>query len=113
MALFIDSVLTHGSSGTGDDTVPPGIAGLDWCHLVSDASAVELISFLTLNILTIGSPPTNIRTPALGALQTYVGLSVTQRTAAITAGATPGRNPTVATKSFDTTGATAPPQYEP
>lgn len=114
MALYIDSVTTHGTSGTGDDTVPPGIGpGIDWCHMVSDTSMLDLITFLTVNVLTVGALSTQIRTPALGALQTYIGLDVNQRTAAITAGAHPGRNPTVATKSFDTTGATSPPQYEP
>ncbi len=113
MTIYIDSVLTHGSSGTGDDTVPPGVAGLDWCHMVSDSSMVELMTFLTVNVLTIGAISAFIRTPALGALQTYIGLNVTQRTAAITAGATPARNSGMTQKSFDSPHSSSPPYWEP
>lgn len=87
MTIYIDSVTTHGTSGVGDDTTPPGVTPPDWCVAVSDASLLDLTAFLTLNVLTVGQPATNVRTPLLGSLMTYVGLSQAQATAAIAAGA--------------------------
>ncbi|HSR79114.1 MAG TPA: hypothetical protein VLN57_21250 [Xanthobacteraceae bacterium] len=110
--IIIDQIFTHGSGGTGDDTVPPGITGLDWCHLVSTTSLVELTAFLTLNLLTIGQPITNVRTPLLGSEQTYAGLDATMRAAAITAGASPNRIPYVRSNGFDAP-ASGPPYWEP
>jgi hypothetical protein len=113
MAIFIDQIVTH-TPGTGDDTVPPGIApGNSWCHCVSDVSVLELIGFLTLNILTIGALSTDIRTPALGSLQTYIGLDGVQRAAAIVAGASPQRNATATQLSFDSPHSSSPPYWEP
>lgn len=88
MAIFVDASVTHGTGGTGDDTQPPGISGLDWGHAVSDQDALELTTFLTTNILTVGQLATNVRTPLLGSNMTYVGLDATMIAAAITAGAT-------------------------
>ena len=113
MAIFIDSIVTHGSGGTGDDTVPPGISSLDWCHCISDTSMLDLITFLTTNVLTIGALATQIRTPALGALQTYIGLNVSQRMAAIVVGAAPSRNAHVTQVSFDSPHSSSPPYWEP
>lgn len=88
MAILVDPVITHGTSNTGNDTVPPGISGLDWCHVVSDTSLTELTAWLTLNILTVGCLATNVRTPLLGSHVTYAGLTQDQRDAAVAAGAT-------------------------
>lgn len=101
MAIIIDQVRTHDSGGTGDDTVPPGIVDLDWCHLVSTVSQADLESFLTANAGTIACPTTNIRTPLLGAMSTYVGLTAAQHDAAVAAGAVPNRQPYVGTHGFD------------
>lgn len=120
MTVIIDQVRTHDGSNTGDETTPTGITGLDWCHLVSGAglgeppgtgSLLELTTFLTTNLLTIGCAPTNVRTPLLGSVSTYAGLTAAQRTAAITAGAVPNRQVYVETKGFDSV-ATSP-HYEP
>lgn len=109
--ILIDQVVTHGSGGTGNDTVPPGISGLDWCHIVSDTSLLELTTFLTVNILTIGCAPTNVRTPLLGSNMTYAGLTASQRTAAITAGASPQRPMYLVDHCFDSPGSGS--TYEP
>jgi len=110
MALFIDQITTHGAGGTGDDTVPSGISGLDWCHLVSNASQSELETFLTTNSIAQAA---DVRTPALGSLQTYIGLDATQRAAAITAGAAPLPTFRLPSKSFDSPHSSAPPYWEP
>lgn len=109
--IIIDQVRTHGDSNTGDDTVPPGIVDLDWCHVVSTVSQAELEAFLTDNFMTIGCPVENVRTPALGSLMTYAGLSDDQRTAAVLAGASPQRPPYVAAHAFDSPGSGS--HYEP
>lgn len=101
MAIYVDDVTTHGTSNTGNDTVPPGITGLDWCHIISDTSLLELDTFLTANLLTIGQPATNVRTPLLGSNMTYAGLDAAQRTAAIAAGATAQGRLYVLSHSFD------------
>lgn len=104
MAIFVDPIATHGTSNTGNDTVPPGITGLDWCHCISDTSLADLDAFLTLNVLTIGQPATNVRTPLLGSNMTYVGLDAAMRDAAIAAGATAQGRPWVLSHSFDASG---------
>lgn len=104
MAIFVDPIATHGDDNTGNDTVPPGITGLDWCHIISDTSLVELEGFLTTNLLTVGQPATNVRTPLLGSNMTYAGLDDTMRTAAIAAGATAQGRPYVLSHSFDANG---------
>lgn len=109
--IIIDQVVTHGTGGTGNDTVPTGVTGLDWCHITSDTSLLELTTFLTLNILTIGCLATNVRTPLLGSNMTYAGLVSAQRTAAITAGASPQRASYVVDHTFDTPGPGS--TYEP
>lgn len=83
MALWLDSITTHGTSNTGNDTVPPGITGLDWAHLISDKDAAELEGFLD-NHPEIGQPSSNIRTPP-GSDITYVGLDPTMRDSAVAA----------------------------
>lgn len=110
--VYIDQPFTHGSGGTGDDTVPPGVTGLTWCHVVSTVSLAELLGFVTANILTIGALPADIRTPLLGSLQTYIGLDPTMCAAAVAAGATPMRIQTVRISGFDSPGGTGP-FYEP
>jgi len=110
--VFIDQPVLHGSGGTGDDTVPPGVSGLTWCHAVSTVGAAELLGFLTANLLTIGQLPANMRTPLLGSLQTYVGLDPTMCAAAVLAGAKPMRVVTVRSAGFDAPGGTGP-YYEP
>ena len=110
MAILIDPVITHGSSNTGNDTVPPGITGLDWCHIVSDTSLLDLTSFLTLNLLTIACPVANVRTPLLGSNITYAGLDQTQYNAAITAGATAVNKRVCVSHAFDSNGQAL---YEP
>lgn len=106
--IIIDQVKTHGVSNTGDDTVPPGIVGLDWCHVCSGAgpgdplgtgSLLELQTFLT----GLGVSTANIRTPGDPAPSnvTYAGLDATQRTAAITAGALPQRQQYMIPHCFD------------
>lgn len=87
MAIIIDPVTTHDGSNTGNNTVPPGITGQDWCHCCSDANGTELTTFITTNVLTIGALATNIRTPTAGSIRTYIGLTSAQRDAAIAAGA--------------------------
>lgn len=109
--IVIDQVRTHEDTNTGDDTVPPGITGLDWCHLVSTVSLLELEAFLTLNLLTLGVLIENVRTPLLGSRCTYIGLDAAACAAAIAAGAVPNRQPYVATHSFDAQ--TEAPFYEP
>ncbi len=79
-----------GPIATRAGTPRPGISGTSWCYMVSDSSLVDLTAFLTLNILTIGQAPTNVRTPLLGSVLTYVGLDATMRTAALAAGASAG-----------------------
>lgn len=113
MTIIIDQVKTHSSTPpiNGDDTVPPGITGLDWCHICSDTSLLELTTFLTLNILTIGCLATNVRTPLLGSFVTYAGLTATQRGAAIAAGASPQRQQYMIPHCFDYNGIDT--TYEP
>lgn len=110
MAIFVDLVSTHGTGGTGNDTVPPGITGLDWCHIVSTSDLLELTTFLTANILTVGQPATNVRTPALGSNCTYAGLTQAQQTAAIAAGAVLHGWRQVIAQCFDSSGTST---YEP
>lgn len=110
MSILIDPVTTHGTSGTGNNTVPPGITGLDWCHIVSDASLLELTTFLTLNVLTIACAPTNARTPLLGSNITYAGLTSAQYTAAVTAGATAVNHWACVAQAYDSNGQS---MYEP
>lgn len=110
MAILIDPVTTHDDSNTGNSTVPPGITGLDWCHCVSDQSELELTTFITANVLTIGALATDVRTPASGSLATYIGLTSDQRDAAIAAGAQPGNWRHVIASCFDS-GSTS--LYEP
>lgn len=83
MSYYIGPVATYLST----DYHPPGITGDEFCHCVSSVSHLDLTAFLTANMLTIGASPTNIRTPALGSLVTYIALTAAQRTAAIAAGA--------------------------
>lgn len=83
MALFLDSITTHGDSNTGNDTVPPGVTGLDWCHLISDESAGEIEAFLDAHP-EIGQSSTHIRMPP-GSNMTYVGLDPAMRDAAVAA----------------------------
>lgn len=99
--IIIDQIRTHDGSNTGDETVPPGITGLDWCHLGSTVSLAELQAFLTDNVGTIACSTDNIRTPALGANVTYVGLDADQRDQAIFVGAKPQRPPNVIRMVFD------------
>lgn len=82
MTMYVGPIATR----TG--TPPPGITGTDWCYMVSDSSLLDLTGFLTTNLPTIGQAPTNVRTPAVGSVLTYVGLDATMRAAAIAAGAT-------------------------
>lgn len=110
-AVYIDQVVAHSSSNTGDDTVPPGVTGLSWCHLVSDVSSAELLGFVTANTLTIGALATNIRTPLLGAEQTYYGLTPDQCAAAALVGAHTGRVQFVRSVGFDSPGTS--PYWEP
>lgn len=113
MSIIIDQVKTHDLTPpvSGDNTVPPGITGTDWCHICSDTSLLDLTTFLTVNLLTIGCSPTNVRTPLLGSNVTYAGLNATQRAAAIAAGASPQRQTYVIANVFD---AQSPPgTYEP
>lgn len=83
MPYYVDGVQTHDP----ESFHPPGITGDDWCHLVSSVSLLDLETFLTLNILTIGASPTNIRTPLLGSNCTYIALTQAQHDAARAAGA--------------------------
>lgn len=110
-SIYIDQPVLHSSSGTGDDTVPPGVVGLTWCHIVSTVSFAEILGFLTANLLTIGQLPINIRTPLLGSVQTYAGLDPAMCAAAVLAGAVPMRTTTVRISGFDATGTS--PYYEP
>lgn len=101
MAIFVDNVTTHGDSNQGNDFVPPGISGLDWGHIISDTSLLDLDTFLTTNLLTVGQPATNVRTPALGSNMTYAGITDAMRTAALAAGATAQGRVWVLSHSFD------------
>lgn len=118
MSILIDQVREHEATNTGDDTVPPGITGLAWCHVASGAapgeppgtgSLAELQAFLTglgFDIALIrtpqDTPPSNV---------TYAGMSLDQRTAAIAAGAAPERQTYIIGHVFD---AQDPPTtYEP
>lgn len=84
MALIVGPITTHDSAAYH----PPGITGDDWGYLVSDTSLLDLTTFLTLNILTVQTSPSNVRTPLLGSNVTYVAVLSAARDAAITAGAT-------------------------
>jgi hypothetical protein len=120
MPIWIDPVITHDTEPSGgNNTVPPGISGQDWAHLVSattdegTGSLLELEAFLTANILTIGQPSTNIRTPlplGLGSLITYAGLDATMYAAAVAAGAHEGNKRFVVAHAFDSNGGSV---YEP
>lgn len=101
MAIYVDSIVTHDTDNSGNDTVPPGISGQDWCHIVSDSSFFELFGFLTFFVLSIGQSPTNIRTPLLGSLITYAGLNADMRAAAVAAGAIEKGRLFVVSHSFD------------
>ena len=85
MTRYIGPVTTHPTT----DFHPPGIPedSQDWCHLVSNVSYDDLLSFLSDNAGTIGARLENIRTPAEGSNVTYIALTADQRAAAITAGA--------------------------
>lgn len=109
--IIIDQITIHDGSGTGDNTVPPGIESQAWCHICSDASMAELSEFLTENFATIECPVENIRTPGLGANMTYAGLSSDQRDQAIFVGAAPQRRQTVVARCFDSPGSGS--TYEP
>lgn len=100
-AIFIDQVVAHGSSGTGDDAIPPGVSGLSWCHIVSSVSSAELLGFMTANTLVIGQLATNMRTPVLGSRQTYYGLTPAMCMAAVLVGAITGRVQFVRSVGFD------------
>lgn len=107
--ILIDQITDHDGSNTGNNTVPPGVVGSLWCHLVSTESLEELQGFLALNFSTIGQSFENIRQPninqpELGSLMTYAGLMPDQRDAAIDAGASPNRAPTVSGRAFDSLG---------
>jgi hypothetical protein len=110
MTIMVDPTRTHGTSGVGNETVPPGIVGLDWCHICSDVDELELTAFLTLNLLTVACPATNVRTPLLGSSITYAGLDDTQRTAAVAAGATEVNKWVCISHAFDSNGQAT---YEP
>lgn len=93
MAIFIDQIRTHDGNGNGDDTVPPGVTGLDWCHLVSGpatddpsdtGSLAQLQAFLIDNAI---GDPANIRTPADGSICTYIGLMQADHDRAVQLGA--------------------------
>src|SRR5678815_4188099 len=101
MAIIIDQITDHDGSNIGDNTVPPGITGSLWCHVVSTSSLLELEAFLTDNLLTIGQSSTNIRMPILGSNVTYAGLDPDQRDAAIAVGASPQRRQFVIANVFD------------
>ncbi len=111
--IFIDQPVTHSSSGTGDDTVPPGVTGLTWCHVVSTVSAAELLGWLVANVLTVGANPLDMRTPLLGSLQTYIGLDPALCVLAAANGAIPNRTVTVRVSGFDSPGGGTGPWYEP
>lgn len=85
MTRYVGPVSTHAST----DFHPPGIPedSLDWCHLVSNVSHLDLLSFLSANADTIGTRLENVRTPANGSTVTYCALTADQRDAAIAAGA--------------------------
>lgn len=111
MAIFLDSNVTHGTVDIGGNTTtPPGITGPDWCHAISDKDQQELIDFLDANP-GIGQPSTNIRTPDLGSLITYVGLDPDMRDAALLAGATAMGRVWTLSHSFDS--ADSKGSYEP
>ncbi len=112
MPILIDPVTTHDTSNNGNDTTPPGIAGLDWCHLVSTTSLSELTTFVTANAAALGQSAANIRTPqkASPSLVTYIGLTAAGHAAAVAAGAVPGNSRHVIANVFDR-GATS--LYEP
>jgi hypothetical protein len=85
MTLFVGPVTAHAP----EDFHPPGITVDSWCYLVSTVSLANIEDFVTLNAGTIGASTGDIRTPALGSLVTYIALTADQRTAAVTAGASP------------------------
>lgn len=109
MAIWVDPVTTHDIDNTGNDTVPPGISGLDWCHCVSDTSLAELEDFLDANP-GIGQSSANVRTPAIGSLITYAGLDQAMHDAAIAAGASERNKRFVVSHAFDSDGQSV---YEP
>lgn len=113
--IIIDQMQHHdqSESTTGNNQIPTGITGEDWCHLVSTTSLAELTTFLTANVLTVQCLPTNIRTPLLGSFVTYCGLTSDQRDAAIFAGASPQRPPYVFQHAFDYDTNSPPATYEP
>lgn len=100
MAILLDPVTTHNTDNLGNDTIPPGITGLDWCHLVSDTSLAELTAFLDAHP-EIGQPSSNVRTPAIGSLITYAGLDQAMHDAAIAAGAVENNKRFVVSHAFD------------
>lgn len=110
MSIFIDQIRTHDATNNGDDTVPPGVTGLDWCHMISTSDVNELRDFMTNN--AIGAIA-NIRTPAAGSICTYVGLMQDDHDAAVRLGALRQRQPTVATASFDAPDPSGATFYEP
>ncbi len=112
MAIFVDQIDTHDTDNTGDDTVPPGITGQEWAHAVSTENEAELLGFLVRCQIKGGPDPANMRTPALGALQTYVGLDASMLAVLVANGARRNRTTTVETVGFDSPGGSGP-FYEP
>jgi hypothetical protein len=112
-AIVIDQIVLHDDSNVQNNTIPPGVDGLLWCHMVGTASYEDLAAFLDSNP-SIGQPSSNIRRPIDGSFVTYVGLTPDMRDAAIAAGASPQRVSYVFTHAFDYAGQDpAPTTYEP
>lgn len=110
MSIFIDQIRTHNDDNNGDDTVPPGVTGLDWCHMVSTESLQELQDFMVNN--SIGDI-TNIRTPAAGSICTYVGLMQADHDTAVRLGALRQVQRIVQVASFDAPNSSGATFYEP
>lgn len=112
-AIIIDQIVLHDDSNVQNNTVPPGVDGLQWCHLVSTTDFEAIEAFLDANP-SIGQPSANIRRPIDGSFVTYAGLTPAQRDEALLAGASPQRVPFTFTHAFDYLGQDpAPATYEP
>lgn len=113
--IIIDQIAHHdqSESTSGNNQIPPGVSGEDWCHLVSTTSYDELATFLSANVGSIGALTTNIRRPVDGSFVTYIGLTPDQRDQAIFCGASPQRVTYVFSHVFDYDTNSPPATYEP
>lgn len=115
--IIVDQIAHHDQSisDSGNNQIPPGVSGEDWCHCVSTASYEELKAFFEDNVATIGVLSSRIRRPIDGSFVTYIGLMPDERDLVIGVNGptTPQRVPFVFQHAFDYDTNSPPATYEP